>query len=81
MTTSELLTTLKAYPNTEARAPSSTQGPAMHAWTCYSEGDVCHIQIATEESVGDTTVNEAFPVVPLREDWDTVDATEGKDGN
>jgi hypothetical protein len=72
MTTETMLATLKANPNTEARAVSSTQGPPMHAWTCYREGDVCHIQIATEESVGDTTVNEAFPVVPMRGDWEVV---------
>lgn len=72
MTTQHMLKALKSTPGTEATVPSSTQGSQMRAWVCYRAGDACHVQIATEEQHGETTVFRALTSVPMRDDWELV---------
>jgi len=72
MTTQEMFTALQCSTDTEATAPSSLIGPPMRAWVCYRAGDACHVQIATEEQRGATTVFRALTSIPLRDDWQLV---------
>jgi hypothetical protein len=72
MTTQDMLTALQSTPNIGATAPSIDGFLPLRAWVCYRAGDACHVQIATEERQGETTVFRALTSVPMRDDWQLV---------
>ena len=72
ISTQQMLTTVAAYHGTEATASSANGQLPLRAWVCYRAGGACHIQIATEEQQGDTTVFRALTSIPMRDDWEMV---------